>query len=93
MPIHPLDLPELLRNVPSEINNLHTISDVTEQVVSLSSVRRGFYAWPWPDTIEGLGHLHVDFYAKCSDCPAWSWVRYGSTVLCLACAKRRRDER
>lgn len=94
MPIHPLDLPELLRNVPSRIaksgNNLHTISDVVEQVVPLSSVRKSSYAFPWPDEVEGLGRLRVEAFDRCETCGVGSWVRYGSTVLCLAHAKGAR---
>jgi hypothetical protein len=91
MAIHPLDLPELLRNAPTgmtkSVNNLHTISDVIEQVVPVSSVRRGSYAFPWPDEVEGLGRLRVDAFDHCERCGAGSWARYGSTVLCLVHAK------
>jgi hypothetical protein len=92
MPIDPLDLPELLRNLPTEmlknVNNLYNISDVIEQVVPVSSVRRGSYAFPWPDEVKGLGRRRVDAFDRCARCSAGSWVRYGTTVLCVTCAKR-----
>jgi hypothetical protein len=65
-------------------------SDVLEQVVPPSRVRRGDYAFPWPDEVKGLGPLRVDAYDRCSRCGVGSWVRYGSTVLCLGCAKKPR---
>jgi hypothetical protein len=47
------------------------------------------YAYPWPDEIPGLGPRRVDAFDHCVLCGAGSWVRYGVTVLCLTCARRR----
>ena len=91
MPINPLDLPELLRNAPAglskTLNHLHTISDVTEQVPTSLRVRRGSYAFPWPDEVEGFGRLHVGTFESCVRCRTGSWARYGDAVLCLACVR------
>jgi len=91
MAINPLDLPELLRNapagIPKTVNNLHTISDVTEQATTSLRVLRGSYAFPWPDAVEGLGLLRVGPFGPCHKCGVGSWARYGTTVLCLVCAK------
>ena len=56
-------------------------ADVTEQVD-----RRLSYAFPWPDEVEGLGR-RVGSFDCCAVCGIGSWVRYGTTVLCLAHAK------
>jgi hypothetical protein len=91
MAIHPRDLPDLLRNLPEEmtksVNDLQSISDVTEQIPISLKVQAGFYAFPWPDQVEGLGRLHVDGFDRCAKCGAGSWVKYGTTVLCVGCAK------
>lgn len=53
------------------------------------SVHPGAYAYPWPDTLPGLGRRTVGPFALCSRCGAeHSWVRYGAVVLCLRCARR-----
>ena len=44
------------------------------------------YSYPWPDEVEGLGR-RVDSFDCCAVCGIGSWVRYGTTVLCLAHAK------
>lgn len=94
MAIHPRDLPDLLRNLPPEatnsVNDLHNISDVTEQVPTFLKVQRGFYAFPWPDEVEGLGRLRVGPFDHCDKCGVGSWVRYGATVLCFVHAKGAR---
>jgi hypothetical protein len=91
MAIHPRDLPDLLRNLPPEttksIDNLHNISDVTEQVPTSLRVQRGYYAHPWPDEIEGLGRHRVGPFDHCVKCGVGTWARYGVTVLCVTCAK------
>ena len=46
------------------------------------------YSYPWPDSLSALGVRHVGPFDQCADCERWSWVRYGSVVLCLACACR-----
>jgi hypothetical protein len=48
----------------------------------------GQYSHPWPDTLAGLGPRRVGPFSPCSVCEAWSWVRFGDRVLCLACAAR-----
>jgi hypothetical protein len=48
--------------------------------------RMGDYAFPWPDALPELGRRTVGPFAMRSDCSTWSWVRYGSMVLCLDCA-------
>jgi hypothetical protein len=45
----------------------------------------------WPDMLPGLGPRHIGPFDPCADCEARSWARYGSTVLCLTCARRRSD--
>lgn len=47
------------------------------------------YAYPWPDTLPGLGSCTVGPFDLCADCSAGSWVRYGKHVLCLRCAHSR----
>jgi hypothetical protein len=87
MAIHPRDLPEMLRNLSpkttNSVNSLYRISDVTEQVVPSKKVS---YAFPWPDAVAGLGVLRVGAFEKCVKCEFGSWVRYGTTVLCVRCA-------
>jgi hypothetical protein len=51
------------------------------------------YASPWPDEIPGLGLRAVGPFDACAGCEGWSWVRYGATVLCLACADRAEKDR
>ena len=46
------------------------------------------YAFPWPDEVEGLGRRRVEAFDRCERCGVGSWVRYGTTVLCLAHAKK-----
>jgi hypothetical protein len=90
MPIHRRDLPELLRNAPTGTvrsdSYLHTISDVTEQVSISLRVRRGFYAFPWPDSIEGFGAHRAGPFERCERCGSGTWVKYGTAALCLTCA-------
>lgn len=50
------------------------------------------YAYPWPDALAGLGVRRVGPFDQCVDCERWSWARYGTTVLCLACVRRRLGE-
>jgi hypothetical protein len=45
------------------------------------------YAFPWPDTLPGLGRRRVQAFGLCADCRTGSWVTYGDRVLCLACAR------
>ncbi len=45
------------------------------------------YAFPWPDTVPGLGTRKVVPFDLCSACQAGTWVGYGETRLCLACAQ------
>ena len=45
------------------------------------------YSYPWPDAVEGLGSIRVGPFDRCDRCGLGSWVRYGATVLCLACAR------
>jgi hypothetical protein len=54
----------------------------------------GVMSWryPWPSAIAGLGQHHVGPLDLCADCSCGSWVRYGATVLCFACAKARGGE-
>jgi hypothetical protein len=59
------------------------VPDVPKQV----PVTKGSYAFPWPDEVEGLGRHRVDAFDHCAKCGVGSWVRYGTTVLCLAHAK------
>ena len=48
------------------------------------------YAHPWPDAIVGLGRRRVGPFDPCARaCGRWSWVRYGTVVLCLPCADRQ----
>jgi hypothetical protein len=47
------------------------------------------YASPWPDALPALGPRTIGPFDLCSTCTAWSWVRYGGVVLCLACATAR----
>jgi hypothetical protein len=47
------------------------------------------YAFPWPNVVHGLGVRAVGPYHPCADCGRGSWVRYGSVVLCCACASTR----
>jgi hypothetical protein len=46
----------------------------------------------WPEDLDDFGTRSVGSFARCIRCGHGSWVRYGSTVLCLPCAKllRRR---
>jgi hypothetical protein len=46
------------------------------------------YSLPWPDRLDS-GERHVGPFSPCASCSSWSWVRYGATVLCLACARQR----
>src|SRR4029453_7767901 len=48
-----------------------------------------WYAHPWADSLPGLGIGHVEPYDQCACCARWSWARYGPTVPCLDCARRR----
>jgi hypothetical protein len=63
----------------------------TGGAVSLTPPRAGEsqYAFPWPDSIPGLGHRRVQAFNKCTDCGVGTWIAYGSRVLCLVCATRR----
>ena len=45
----------------------------------------------WPEYLEDLGPLQVGDFAECSRCGRGSWVRYGATILCLACTQRSTD--
>jgi hypothetical protein len=47
------------------------------------------YMFPWPDAVPGLGARSVWPFTSCSSCHTWTWVAYGDTPLCLACAKKR----
>lgn len=58
----------------------------------LPRVRAGAYAWPWPNTLPGLGCRTVGPFAPCAGCEHWSWVRYGDRALCLVCANRLNRE-
>jgi hypothetical protein len=50
---------------------------------------RGAYGYPWPDAIPALGDRHVRPFDLCSNCQAGTWVAYGDTPLCLACAQEK----
>ena len=53
-----------------------------------------WWSYPWPDNLPRLGRRTVGPFDMCAKCSAWSWARYGSTVLCLDCARcRLRDAR
>jgi hypothetical protein len=55
--------------------------------------RRRSGASPWPDHLPLLGGRRVTAFAPCSGCGEGSWVQYGETALCLACAlKAETDE-
>jgi len=54
-----------------------------------SAPRQPSYAFPWPDQVPALGSHHVGPFELCADCGRGSWVRYGTTVLCLKCALSR----
>jgi hypothetical protein len=76
-------LPPLFRPRPGQdVPHPDTSSKVPAAPSKLS------YAFPWPDHVEGLGHRRVDAFDRCARCSAGSWVRYGTTVLCVTCAKR-----
>jgi hypothetical protein len=47
------------------------------------------YFHPWPDALPGLGCRTIGPFDECHDCATWSWVRYGTTVLCVGCARKR----
>jgi len=46
------------------------------------------YAHPWPDELPGFGRRTVGPLDPCVACSVGSWVRHGSTVLCLHCVRR-----
>jgi hypothetical protein len=48
-----------------------------------------WYAYPWPDSLPGLGVRHVGPYEPCSECGEGSWVRYGGRVLCARDSRAR----
>lgn len=47
------------------------------------------YAFPWPNELPGFGRRSVGPFDQCTQCEAWSWVRYGKRVLCLRCSRQR----
>ena len=53
-----------------------------------SRVSPGWYSYPWPDALLGLGRRSTGPFDKCCRCSAWSWVRYGGVVFCVRCAVR-----
>lgn len=77
-----LSLPSLLRLSMGK----HGAQSYTTGEVSSLPVAAHCYASPWPDALPGLGPRTVGPFETCARCQAWSWVRYGEAVLCLACA-------
>src|SRR5437762_11911278 len=51
--------------------------------------RRVTYGYPWPDAIPELGQRHVHEFDLCTDCHMGTWIVYGDTPLCLACAQAK----
>jgi hypothetical protein len=50
------------------------------------TVRPGWYAFPWPDEIVGVGRRMTKHLERCAYCTADTWVAYGGLPLCLPCA-------
>jgi hypothetical protein len=88
----PPELLERLRERKGEVIAILTArpSEVPSSPPAFRSVR--WWAYPWPDELPALGCHSVGPFDLCAECSAWSWVRYGSTVLCLRCARRRLDD-
>jgi len=62
----------------------------TPPVLPKEPEERRRYAHPWPDAVEPLGPRWVGPFDACAGaCGRWSWVRYGTVVLCLTCANRQ----
>jgi hypothetical protein len=79
------------RQTPPQTPSLPHTPDTSEKVAQAAqyptqSARR-YYAFPWPDHVEGLGRLRVEAFDHGARCGAGSWVRYGEVVLCLAHAQ------
>lgn len=41
----------------------------------------------WPQHLEALGAKTIGPFTSCGWCVAGTWVRYGTTALCLGCAE------
>jgi hypothetical protein len=87
----PPDLLESLRERKAEVLILLSASS---EPTSCPPERRSVKWWahPWPDESPALGRRSVGSFDACAECSAWSWVRYGGRVLCLACALRKAQE-
>lgn len=48
--------------------------------------QQGSRAFLWPDWLPLLGPRRVASFSPCCRCGRGSWVVYGETALCLACA-------
>ena len=83
----PPELLTCLRQHKAEVLLLLTAQTPTS-TASHVSTRPLTWAYPWPDELS-VGRRSVGPFEACTDCSAWSWVRYGGVVLCLACAKAR----
>jgi len=81
-------LPPLFRPRQSEDLSVPDTSSKVSKVPALAvNVRHGSYSFPWPDEVGGLGPRRVGAFDRCEKCGLGSWIRYGSTVLCVTCAK------
>jgi pyochelin synthetase len=61
------------------------LAECKSVLLVLLSQHRTPYAFPWPDAVPGYGARLVGPFDLCR-CGTGSWVRYGDTPLCLACA-------
>jgi hypothetical protein len=71
-------------NPSYEINEFNEKTPIN--LVNLVYLVTQNYAFPWPDSLPGLGSRIVGPFDRCA-CGAGSWVRYGAVVVCLPCAK------
>lgn len=76
---------EALRRLKAEVLEILTPASPARH-----SVR--WWSYPWPDALPGIGTRTVGPFDTCEECAVWSWVRYGVTVFCLACARRHVQE-
>ena len=50
-------------------------------------LRESRYAYPWPDSIEGLGRRHIEAFTSCDNCGVGTWAYYGRWALCIRCVQ------
>lgn len=60
--------------------------ETADRPLGVSPRIQGSRAFLWPDWLPLLGPRRVASFSPCCRCGRGSWVVYGETALCLACA-------